>query len=356
MKGLHYASVIVVCLAAAAVVFRFCVIKIAPGQIGVLTKEWGGGLQQEDYPPGYYLNLGPLHTWNVMDTTVQTLDFLRSTPGKVSRVSYNTQRYNALNVKSSDGADVALDITVKYQIEPGQSWRVFSEKGGLEGYKGIVRTTTEDVLRLELGRLTTENFFDPDKRTQTQQQMMDTLRPKLLDDIQVNLVAILIRDLSFQETFEARIKAKTLTVQEAEVEIAEKVAAVALGETNRIRAETEAKVQVIGETLQKTLTEMRAENDKSIQRVIADYEKYVTESRSEAELYGAQKEAAGIELLRTAEAKGEALRRAALSNGGGNTLVALRAVENLQLGDLMLSTQLVNPLDFDAMMARFGIK
>ena len=356
MKGLQYVSIFIVFLAISAVAFRLSVIKIEPGQTGVLNKEWGGGLQQQDYPPGYYLSLGPLHTWNVMDTTVQTLDFLRANPGKVSRVTPHTQRFDALNVKSSDGADVALDITVKFQIEPSQSWKVFSEKGGLEGYKRIVRTTTEDILRLELGRLTTENFFDPDKRTQTQQQMMDTLRPKLLDDIQVNLVAILIRDLSFQATFEARIKAKTLTVQEAEVEIAEKVAAVALGETNRIRAETEAKVSVIGENLQKTLAEMRASNNKDIQRVVADYEKYVTETLSDAELYAARKEAEGITLLKDAEARGEALRRAALANGGGSTLVALRAVENLNLGDMMLSTQLVNPLDFDEMMKRLGIK
>ena len=46
--------------------------------------------------------------------------------------------------------------------------------------------------------------------------------------------------------------------------------------------------------------------------------------------------------------------RAALATAGGDMLVALRMVENLKLGDLMISTQLVNPLDIDAMMKRLG--
>ena len=91
-----------------------------------------------------------------------------------------------------------------------------------------------------------------------------------------------------------------------------------------------------------------------VQKLIADYEKFVTEMESEADLYARQKEAEGIKLTKDAEARGEALKRAALATAGGDTLVALRIVENLKLGDLMISTQLVNPLDIDAMMRRLG--
>ena len=145
-----------------------------------------------------------------------------------------------------------------------------------------------------------------------------------------------------------------MTKQKAELEVSRTKAAEKTGETNEIRAQTGAKVAVIGEDLKKTLTEMRAENDKKIKKVIADYEKYVVETQSEADLYAQEKEAEGIKLLKDAEARGEALKRQALTGSGGNTLVALKVAENLQLGDMMVSTQLVNPLDLNEMIRTLG--
>ncbi|MCA8957904.1 MAG: hypothetical protein KDC87_17645 [Planctomycetes bacterium] len=363
-KAINLGSIFIVALALIALVFRMCVIKIEPGETGVLTKEWGGGLQKQDYKPGFYLNLGPLHTWNVMDTTVQTLNMLRETEQKSgnrgsSRYSGYSSSFTSVNpplrVKSSDGADVILDITVKYRILDGRAWQVFQKQGAGDGYKIRVASRTKNTLISGLGHLRTEDFFDPSKRQSMQSGMVAELKADL-EKIDVLLVDILIRDLEFQQSFQAKIKAKTLTKQRAEVQVAKTKAAEAEGETNRIRAETTAKVAVIRENLAKSLTEMRAENDKKIKRVVADYEKYVAETRSTAELYAKQKEAEGLLLVKDSEARGEALRRQALVGTGGNTLVALRVVENLKLGDLSVSTQLINPLDLDRMMRSFGVE
>ena len=48
MKAIKLISIGIVLLAIFMIVFRLCVIKIHPGQSGVLTKEWGSGLQEED--------------------------------------------------------------------------------------------------------------------------------------------------------------------------------------------------------------------------------------------------------------------------------------------------------------------
>ena len=58
MKPIKIISILIIVLAVAAILFRACVIKIQPGQTGVLNKEWGGGLQKKDYEPGFYLALG----------------------------------------------------------------------------------------------------------------------------------------------------------------------------------------------------------------------------------------------------------------------------------------------------------
>ena len=82
----------------------------------------------------------------------------------------------------------------------------------------------------------------------------------------------------------------------------------------------------------------------------------LTEAESTAELYGSQKEAQGILLLKDAEAQGEALRRQALSGEGGRFLVALETVKSIKLGEIAVSTQLVNPLDLEQMMEMLGAK
>ena len=356
------ASLVIILATLGAVVFRACVIKIQPGQTGVLNRKFGGGLQEQDYVAGYYLALGPLHSWNVLDTTVQTLNMLRQHPGKARNTGRGSKFRTAitgtvtppLKVKSSDGADVTLDITIKYKVAKGKAWRVFKQQVG-ERYKIQVASRTTNTLISGLGTLSTEEFFDPNARGRTQTLMEDQLRPALAK-IHIDLVAILIRDLEFQESFQDRIKAKTLTTQRQEVEIARTKAARQEGETKEIRAQTTAMVAVIQQTLEKTLAEMRAENDKNIRKITADYEKYVTETRSEADLYARQKEAEGIKLLKVAKAKGEALKREALSSAGGSTLVALRTVESLDLGEIVISTQLVNPLDLDEMMRRLGAR
>ena len=183
MKIIKTISILIIALAVGAIMFRACVIKIKPGETGVLNKQWGGGLQQSDYTPGYYLSLGPLHTWNVMDTTVQTLNMLRETPGKRGnrgRTQNTQQGYSPpIKVKSSDGADITLDISIKYHIADGKAWQVFKEQGSGDSYRNQVASRTTSTLSSGLGTLSTEQFFDPSQRTKTQKAMMEQLSTEL---------------------------------------------------------------------------------------------------------------------------------------------------------------------------------
>ena len=53
-KSIRIASFLIIALAFVAVMFRMCVIKIRPGQTGVLNNQWGSGLQEKDFEPGFY--------------------------------------------------------------------------------------------------------------------------------------------------------------------------------------------------------------------------------------------------------------------------------------------------------------
>lgn len=345
MRPISWVSIGILTLAGLGLLLRSLTIKIEPGQTGVVNAEWTAGLVQQDFGPGYAWDIGPLHTWTVFNTTVQTLNMSRG----------NRADEGPLQVKSSDGATVTLDVTIKYRIKEGSTWRVLQENGPGDAYKLKVRNETIDVLRRELGGLKTEEFYDPHARAARAQSMENTLRGRL-DAMHVTLENVLIRDLKFDEAFEQRIREKTLAQQEVEVNQARTEAAKERGKTNEVIAQTQAKVVVIQQEKEKTLATMTAENDKAIAQVQADAQRKEIEVRSGADLYAAEKKAVGDLEIKRAEAQAERMRREALSGVGADVYVALQLVRSLKLGDMLLSTQALDPLDVPAMLRRFGMK
>lgn len=354
MKLLNRIALAVIVLTVLALFLRGLTIKIEPGQTGVLTKEWTGGLEERDFGPGYRWDVGPLHTWHVFDTTVQTMHMNRSK--ERARVNpAGTQVFEPLLVKSSDGATVTVDLSIKYQIEPGRAWRVYQENGPGDSYKEKVRNEAINVLRISLGRLSTEQFYDPEIRRETAGKMEEALG-KSLANMHVRLVVILIRDVQFEEAFEQRIKEKTLAQQDVELQTAQTTAADFRGRTRKIEAETEAKVVVIQQEKEKTITQMRAENHKKVEQLRSETARAVAQVRSDADLFTSIKEAEGVKLLREAEARGQALRREAVSGEGAKVLVALEMARGLNLGAMTVSTQALDPLDLEGLLRRFGLR
>src|SRR5690606_2169145 len=205
VNKLDLVSIAVLGIAGLGLAFRSLTIKIRPGETGVLNAMWTQGLVHRDFGPGYHWDIGPMHRWERFDTTVQTLN-----------MSTGDKREGPLEVKSSDGATVTLDVTVKYRIKPGRAWHVFQVNGPGDAYKLKVRNEARNVLRTELGGLRTEEFYDPRVRQSRAEQMERALseRLALLD---VDLIKILIRDLKFDAAFEARIRDKTLAQQDVEL-------------------------------------------------------------------------------------------------------------------------------------------
>ena len=322
---------------------RALTIKIPPGYAGVLNAEWTAGLVEQDYGPGFHWDIGPLHTWIKFDTTVQTFNMsLKEDEGP-------------LQVKSADGATVTIDVTVKYKIKAGRTWKVLKDNGPGDAYKIKVRNEAINVLRRELGALKTEEFYDPRVR-QTRAAQMEAALGVRMATLDIELVKILIRDLKFDEAFEQRIREKSLAQQDVEVNQAKTEATKERGKTNDIVAQTKAKVVVIDQEKEKALVALRATNDKTITGIRADATKKEIETRSDADLYAAQLRAQGELEVKRAEAEGERMRRESLSGAGADVLVALELAKSLKLEELTISTQMVDPLDVDAMLRRFGVK
>jgi regulator of protease activity HflC (stomatin/prohibitin superfamily) len=343
MKTLRIISALVILAFIGGVIVFANLQKVEIGQVGVLTKEWGGGLVKEDYTPGYYMDMGPLHTWAIFDATVQTLERSRqATKGPFV-------------VKSVDGADVTLDLNIKYRIKPGSAWRVLERFGPGDAYQEKVHNESVDALRAIFGDLSTEAFYDPEMRATTAEKTQVKLKERL-ESSHVELVEILIRNVSFSKSYETRIMQKELAKQEALVNISQRKAAEVAGDTNKIMAETAAKVRVIEETMAKDIQEMSAENEKNVTRIEAEAHQYSIEKRADADLYKAEKLAAADLLLRNAEAEAQQLRQMALTGPGAANLVALETAQSLNFGQLTISTLANNILDLRALAEKLGAK
>lgn len=361
MKGVRIVCIGILFLAVVAIAMRAIVIKIEPGQAGVLNPELVEGLVEEDYGPGFHWDIGPLHTWTVFDTTVQTLHMnkaeQRGSRGSRRQIvpEVGVQTTGPLQFKSAKGATIEVDVTLKYRIKPKHAWKVLTKHGAGDRYKERVRNVSLDVMRASLGGLNAEDFYEAARREESTADVAKRLTTQL-DSEHVELIGVLIRDITFDEGFEKRIKEKTLAVEEQQLNIAQTRAADARGKTNKIAAETEALVSVMLEDKEKQLAEMRAENNRQIANLEADYRLAVEKLKSDADLYAAQQEASAIQLRKDAEAKGQTLTRSALSGKGGDYYVALELVRGLKLEDMTVSTQATDPLDVEGILERFGIK
>lgn len=353
MKSLRTVSIIVVVVIVAAwLSLKFFTVDIPAGQVGVRTQEYAilgkRGLVQKDFGPGYHRDLGPIDSWNMFDTTVQTLELTRD-PYHGARSGRDD-----VQVRSADGNEVSVDVTLKYRIMDGQAHNLYADTGAGEKYKRVVRTQAQDTFMDVFGQMNTEEFYDPQVRRERAAAAEERLTRQLKERY-VEVIDVLIRNVEFDGEYEQRIRRKKLADQEVELNQSMEKAAQKRGETQKVEAETEKAVKIIQQEQKAEIRVMEAETELAIARIRAEAERYAAERGADADLIAAQKDAEGQLLVGRAKAEGERLRNQALATAGGGTLVALEAARNLNLSDFTVSSMSVDILDLDEMARKLGV-
>ncbi|CAA6695427.1 MULTISPECIES: SPFH domain-containing protein [unclassified Lentimonas] len=372
MKFIKFLSLIIL-IAVGGVFFaaQFLFIKIDLGKTGVRTQQYAllgdKGVVPEDFGPGWHRNLPLLDTWNVFDATVQTTEFTTEQERQETRKIYSflssaSRSYldtapvggpGQVELKSKDGYTVRLDVTVKYRIKPGEVHQLYQELGSQARYKGIVRDQVQQVIRGTFGTMRTEQFYDPEVRRKKVTEATVLLDTELTSN-SIELIEILIRDINFDPAYERKILDKKLADQDVELNKSRALAEEKKGETNRIAAETEAKVRVIEEELKAKQRTVKAETDKQIAQINADARLTAAKLKADADLYKAELQAKGTLLEKEASAEGESLKATALNTPGGQNFVAFEIVQQLQLGEITVSTQSNDFLDVEAVLEKVG--
>ncbi|MBT3291570.1 MAG: hypothetical protein HN904_28260 [Victivallales bacterium] len=353
MKTLKIASaIIVITIAGLWLLLMFLFIDIRAGQVGVRTQELGilgkKGVVAKDWGPGWHRNFGFVDSWEMYDSTVQTLEMTRD-PEQGSR-----RGKDDVEVTSGDGYRVSVDVTIKYRITPGEAHLLRQEVGPGVKYQEIVRNEARLACLAKLGQMTTEQFYEPKERKTRTEEIRELLAENLVKK-HLEVVAVLLRDVEFDPDYEEKIRTKKLADQEVEVNKSEAKAEEMAGKTQVIEAETARLVKKIDEDQKAEIVRLQADADLKIATIAAEAEAYAAEKMADADLVQAQKEAEGDLQVKLSEAEGEKLRNKALSSAGGSIIAALEAARNIKISQIAVSTNETDLIDLDFMASKLGV-
>jgi regulator of protease activity HflC (stomatin/prohibitin superfamily) len=314
--------------------FSSCVTYVRPNEFAIKQVTIGAstGIRPDTYRTGWHY-VGPGEHLHRFPTDVQLLDLTESSS---DRPRDDVRKTNAINIQTSEGYKVTVDITVLYRIE--DPYKVITTVGTGKLYEdSLVIPRAELNLRKRLGELDAEEFYDVTKRYQRVAQALKDLSTELIP-AGIRPTQIFVRRYVYDERYQHAIEQRKIQDQSVFKNKAEADMATANAEKDKIIAVGDAAVKV------------------ELARGDAEKRKI----RAEAELYARKQRAAGELQVKLAEAEGTRLENEALRGVGSENMVGLK------MADVLKGTRVIvvptdgpnglNPLDMKSALQRFDIK
>ena len=341
---------IVLAIIVIVVIVRFMIIRVPMDQIGVKTAVWGlkRGVVQKDYKPGWHRYIRKTATWDLYDATVQTFNFTREarTPdGKIES--------RELPVRTVDDYNVTVDVIIKFQIQRGKAHKIREEIGPGDRYKVFIASDIREISRNVLGKMTEKDLYNPDQKRRRAEEAKQLLAVAFASR-HINIIDFLILDMRFDAQLERKIKNVKLAELDEVLNISKERAVNQRGITQTIDATTEALAEKIQSNKDGKIVSLNAKMVTKVTEILADANKFLIEKKAEGNLYKEERRAAGVLLIARAKAEGERLRRKAMTGTGGDLIVALEAARNINLDDVVVSTQDTDLLDIEKMIDKLG--
>jgi regulator of protease activity HflC (stomatin/prohibitin superfamily) len=290
----------------------------------------GKGVKEDLYGPGMHFVVPGYERLHRFPRDIQIVDFnsdelkFSGPIGKDSRVA------PALNIQTSDGYNVTVDISILYRIS--DPYQVVTKVGFGRAYEEkVVLKRADTILRENLGRMIAEDFFNDRVRMRATEKVREKLEEDLTEwGIQV--WAVLVRSYDYDAGFQEKIEAKKIQDQRKFKEQAETRKEKERGDMNEILAKLEANISVVKQGGQNRIREIRADADR----------------------YYREKVAEGNKSLELALADGAKWERQALEAAGASNVVGLEMVEAMDgveiIMILMIGENASNLLDLDSLL------
>jgi regulator of protease activity HflC (stomatin/prohibitin superfamily) len=306
--------------------------RVPPATIGVKQNMLGGGIVEEDYGTGFHVGVTGVHKWHLLDGTMHFLTYAQRSSGKGS----GTER-PVLDIRTKDNNFAFFDVTVTYKIKKDEAYLIIKD-GLKDAYRERVRARVISTLREELAELTSEDLQITELRLSRAQDTLALLTQELAE-YHVVPENLFIRKVKFPAQYETKLQEKQLLRQESQLESAlteqAKVEQVVKTQTRRIAAEALAEEK----NWDRKIQEKRSDYQVQIAQINADALLYARTTIAEGEAERDIAIARGNLALEKADALRDLLRNEALDSVGGRILLALTAVENLQIPEVTLNSE-----------------
>ncbi len=295
----HLAPVVLLGALTAGAIFTalsFGWVNVKPTEVAVQVDKFKGEVKKEPLGVGYHF----YNRW-ITDMVVYKVA-ARSFPSQ-SMASEDQKEYN-MELKTNDGQNVSVDMTVIYALE-SKAVPSLHQSIGANYEDQILLPQVRSEARIAIGGYSAEEIYQGKVRDEIQLKIRDKLSDVLAKYPAIQIQDALIRHFQFSPQFENAIESKKLAAQQVEI-----------NKNKALAQEEEAKREE---------AEARGFKLKAIQ----DAEGRAQSAKIEAdgERYKLEQEAAGKLAIYKAEAEGKRLSAEAL--GGGQNVVALEFAKNI---------------------------
>ncbi|MGB0370986.1 MAG: SPFH domain-containing protein [Opitutales bacterium] len=309
-------------LIVAGALFTVRVEHVSGTEVGVKVNNMTGEIEiiRES---GANIYNGFLHSFYLLDNTVQRLE-MTATRDRGDRNSKDD-----LRIKTVDGSDVYLDLTINYRVRPDRIEEIVTTSGLYDAYKvKWIRDYSRSICRTVFGEMTTEQFYDASERGSKAQQAEIELN-NLLNPFGIDVTGVIAEKFRFHQEYEEKIRAKKLADQSVEEQVSKANAA----RQNQIfrTVEADKKKEVLLAEYRGEMRQRIVDAEAQAERVVKEAEAYAIERRTEGdrEFYEKEQNAKAILAQATAEAKATEERAKALDGEGGLNLVKLAYAQRL---------------------------
>ena len=250
--------------------------------------------------PGTTVTVLPfMHDWYVFDTKTQALEMKGSGDEGGDEVDFKTR----------DGNDIGVDMTVLYHIDPTKAPNVLRAVASdmAEVKQALVRPLARSIPRDALNELSSEDFYDSDKRSAAETKADENLA-KVLEPYGIICERVVLGNYRFHKAYQDAIDAKKVADQAV----------------NKNHSAAEAAVKEWQRELETTKGQ--------VSQVIATEKGKAEQQHLQADAYyeARKLESEAILAEKTANAKGIQKLKEAYAGAGGRTMVKLKIAEALK--------------------------
>ena len=164
--------------------------QIEAGEVAVI-KVWGNA--KEVRTAGIHFDFWVSHKYEIYDC-------------KVQQTKVTTQTY------SSDGQTMDVELVIQYQIQQENAMRIATNYGGLEMLESRIETVSIEKMKSVLSQKQAMTIIET--RREVSPDVENAIRNAITNDYFVNIVSVVLTDISFTDAFEKTVEDKMIAEQE----------------------------------------------------------------------------------------------------------------------------------------------